>query len=472
MRIVRRVAFSVVALLALLGATELAARVSGRAPTIVPSPFPFQNVGSVVPQRIPGGIRWPYGWRRVSVSPARGTRVLLFGESAAAGDAYTPWVSMGGVMERALQAASPDTPVEVLNLATPGAGSRQIVEVVRAAVAAERPDAIVLYVGNNELHELRGLKTVMPGYDARAELLRRRLWRSHAYRLLTAWLVPPPERFVVDARRWPALGSLTTRADADDRALAMLFYEENLREMLRAAAGVPVVLATVAVNGTGLDPMARPEERVPYEAARAAERAGRTDEARALYRRSLSLASRPTRALPETYAIVPRVAADTGARACDVAGVLGAAGLLGGSLFDDACHPSVAGHARIGAVLAGCVGEALGTTTPEAPARPMDDRRLDAWTHRRGTRVEEDGTPDVALRAGNAAFTDNDFVNADAWYRAAEERGADAGLVALNRGLAALYREDLSTARSELARAHAAFPDDADVTRAWRTIAP
>ena len=135
-------------------------------------------------------------------------------------------------------------PLEVLNLATPGAGSRQIVEVVRAAVATERPDAIVLYVGNNELHELRGLKTVMPGYDARAELLRRRLWRSHAYRLLASWLVPPPERFVVDARRWPALGTLTTRADADDRALAMVFYEENLREMVRAAAGVPVLLAT------------------------------------------------------------------------------------------------------------------------------------------------------------------------------------------------------------------------------------
>ena len=49
-------------------------------------------------------------------------------------------------------------------------------------------DLLVIYTGNNEYHELRALKARSDRYDAKAELLRRRLSKSYLYRQLREWL--------------------------------------------------------------------------------------------------------------------------------------------------------------------------------------------------------------------------------------------------------------------------------------------
>ena len=463
-----RLGFATLAVLMVAGGAEGAARLWGRAPAQAPSPLPFQDVAKERVTGTPGGRVWPFGRRRVAAHPKPGVRVQLFGESAAEGDGYVPFVAMGGAMERALRRAL-SSPVDVLDLGTPGAGSRQIVEVVRTSLAAEKPDAVVLYVGNNELHEFRALKTVMPGYSAHEELLRRRLWRSYAYRQLATWLRPAPAPYVVDPRRWPTIDQLGTPADADDRALAMYFYEENLRAMVAAAqaTGVPVVVSTVAVNERSVRRQQPTAEQLALFAE--SDRLAKTDgaAAQAKYREAEALAERPLQALPQTRAIAARVAAETGATLCDVATALGEGqplGLPGDESFDDACHPSAAGHLAIGTHLAACVLDALGQPAAVAPAPPpRDDRRLDAWTSRREVDVLDDSTADAALRRGNTFVARKQLREAAAAYTLAEGRGADPGVLALNRGLLALYQADLATARSQLAAAAHALPGDVDV---------
>lgn len=463
----KRAFFALLTLVMAATALELLARAVGGGPETFPSPLPFQSSAVVAVRQVPGGLVWPHGRLQVRARQKAGLRLMLFGESAAEGDGYTPWVAMGGVLERIVRRAVPE-PVEVLNLATPGAGSRHIVPVVLQSLRTEVPDVVVMYIGNNELHELRALKKVMPGYDADLELTRRRLWRFASYRRLIGWIVPPPTRFEVDTATWPRLGSLETRADDDDRALAMLFYEESLREMLEAArrASTRVVIASVAVNERDWsDTQGTAEERALVAQARGLLTSDPA-QSRELTRRSESIGSRPVRALPQTWPIVRRLAGEYGATFCDVVEALGEgqpAGLSGGEAFDDACHPNAAGHEKIGAALAGCVLEALdrpGATT--VPARP-DPTRLDGWAEPRGTQVPDDGSPGAALRSGNAAFVEHDLPRAARWYDAAEARGAPAGVVALNRGLLEVYRPDLEAARSGLRAAAAAFPGDVDI---------
>lgn len=466
-----RIGFAALVFACVAAAAEGAARLWGHAPAQAPSPLPFQDVARQHVSAVPGGLVWPFGRARVATHPKPGVRVQLIGESAAEGDGYVPFVAMGGVMERALRHALPG-PVDVLDLGSPGAGSRQLVEVVREALRAEPPDVIVFYVGNNELHELRALKTVVPGYSAREERLRRTFWRSYAYREAVMLLVPPPSPVAIDPRAWPTLGQFATLADADDRALAMLFYEENLRTMVGLArdAGVAVVVSTVAVNERGLhlQPLSDTQRALVAEADTLA----RSDPAaaRARIRDAESVAERPMQALPETWAVAARVAADTGSTFCDPANTLGLGwplDLPGSELFDDPCHPNPAGHLAIGTQLAACVLRALGHPDAASATRPIpvpaDPRRLDGYTARREVDVPDDGTADTALRRGNAAVARKELTQAATAYTAAAARGADPALVALDVGLLDLYRADLPGARTELATAARLLPADPDV---------
>jgi lysophospholipase L1-like esterase len=454
----------------LLAGGEAAARRWGDAPATFPSPLPFQEMQGESLKRVPGGILWPWGRARVAPSPARGLRVQLYGESAAFGDGLTGWASMGGVMERGLRRTL-SRPVDVLNFGLPGAGSRQLARILEQAVSTERPDVVVFFIGNNELHELRALKSVMPHYSARQELVRRRLWGSHLYRLATRALIAPPEPYVVDPGTWPTIDRLRTPADADDRALAMHFYARNIDRMMRAAeaAGVRVVVATVVVNEFHLLQLdlTRAQAALKEEALalRPTDRAGFV----AKWRAAESLAERPLAALPETWEIGRRLAAEHGAKLCDVVDSASATsqdGLPPGAWFSDHCHPTAEGHRVIGDALAACVIEALGEDGPPrsgaAPTAPPG--RLDGFLGSVLEPVTDDGSAESALRLGNYAMTRSQLADAAAAWDEAERRGADPGVLALNRALLALSRNDLPEARRQAATAHRLLADDIDVT--------
>ena len=82
-----------------------------------------------------------------------GTRILVFGASAAYGEMFGPLTAFPGQAEARLRKANPEHP-EVLNLAHGGMGSQQVSEMVFRALENDNPDLIVVYTGNNEYHEL------------------------------------------------------------------------------------------------------------------------------------------------------------------------------------------------------------------------------------------------------------------------------------------------------------------------------
>src|SRR5262249_2207083 len=84
---------------------------------------------------------------------ASGLRVVVFGESAAAGLGFSPNATFARERARLLGAAYPLREIEVLNLAIVGIASEQVKVLVAEAARAAEPDLLVVYCGHNEFLE-------------------------------------------------------------------------------------------------------------------------------------------------------------------------------------------------------------------------------------------------------------------------------------------------------------------------------
>ena len=191
-RLAKLSAFTLIATAACLGLAEITLQMVGEDTETVVSPLVYQRYSgtSYTPGPEPGTRIYVSGRRRVVTNKKAGKRILVFGASAAYGEMFSPFTAFSGIAERALRESNPDTPIEVLNLAHGGMGSRQVGEMVYRAIENDTPDLIVVYTGNNEYHELRALKARSPNYDPATELFRRRLSKSALYRTLREQLVP------------------------------------------------------------------------------------------------------------------------------------------------------------------------------------------------------------------------------------------------------------------------------------------
>ncbi len=193
----------------------------------------------------------PGGWRtqlfaeagaELKIPPRdRRVRVLLLG------GANTSAVDEGGLQAR-LDELSGAGRFEVVNLGRPGFGSERLLIMGRQAVAALRPDVVVIRSGHGEWIE--------PGLGAElAAGLRpegRDRWR--VLNVMAGWLDPSPLDVVVDGgpdpeplRRWPDGHAALTFA-CTERVLEA--FRRNLAGLLDAAhdAGARCVLGTVAGN--------------------------------------------------------------------------------------------------------------------------------------------------------------------------------------------------------------------------------
>ena len=98
------------------------------------------------------------GWPRPHGDEQEGRHAhLVFGASAAYGECSARSRPSSARPKHGWK-ANPEHPIEALNLAHGGMGSRQVSEMVFRALENDNPDLIVVYTGNNEYHELRALK--------------------------------------------------------------------------------------------------------------------------------------------------------------------------------------------------------------------------------------------------------------------------------------------------------------------------
>lgn len=346
--------------------------------------------------------------------PADGLRVFVIGESSVFGFPFGPEFAFPRFVQGHLAAAMPGRTVEVVNAGVPAIGSwhaRRIAE----EVAGYRPDAIVVYMGHNDW-ALPG-----PGVDGNTWLARS-LKRLHFYQLAvvaghavrTWWQGPidvdrlsdPTDPFA--AVRDRARGKATL--GAQERAAIAARYEDNLRAIVAAgrSAGASVLLVGLGQNlrdfppgasrhRPGLSPDEKARWRAAIEAAdermragdcrgalrelRAARRIdrrpailhylrgrclddlGRFSMARAAYQRASDLDEVPLGVPGSANRSIAAVAREAGAQFVDVPSALMAAsphGLPGSALFVDHLHPTVAGHAAIGWIVARALGASDG----------------------------------------------------------------------------------------------------------------
>lgn len=220
-----------------------------------------------VPRRVDGGAFLSenprFGWRFFPKDIARGPqrfliardkpdgvrRVFVLGESAAMGDP-SPAFGIPRMLQAMLEAARPDGRFEVVNAAMTAINSH-VIRVIGRECLAHEADAVVVYAGNNEVVGPFGVGSVfgIPGADRAMVrmMVAIREWRiGQLADALAARLRPPPPA-------WTGMEAfLGTRLAFEDPRLAAVTaaWRANLEDVCdRAIArGVPVVVATMAVN--------------------------------------------------------------------------------------------------------------------------------------------------------------------------------------------------------------------------------
>jgi lysophospholipase L1-like esterase len=494
-----------------LGALELGLRLAGvAADDVLLSPLLFQQ-----PLEQPRAPEGPDGWRLLHDGPMRrieprGFRILVVGGSAADGVGVTPFGRFSHLLERRLVQARPGDPVEVINLARAGLASRHVLPVLEAGLSDLSPQLVVVYSGNNELHELRALKHSSPAYRADLEGLRRRLHALHGYRALQRLLARDRLRPLDDGPAVaPGLPRLDTPAEAADRALALRLYREQLELMVARSrqAGAWVMLATVASNADWLGHPDRepgePELALLARLDRAVEagepggvqaiideleglgpaqpslaragqallRLGDVQGGRALLRRAELLDARPTRSNSELRQAVRAVAGEQGAALCDLAAELddlAPGGVAGDELFGDGCHLNAQGQRQLAALLQRCV-QAMGLWEPlrepgelgADPFRLDHDLRSDGQGFPPPSELDPPGLEEARL--GHVAFAEGQLSVSLEHYQRARERGAPVGATALNQGLVRWHLGQTAPARAALREASEALGPDPEL---------
>jgi len=205
-------------------------------------------------ERAPWQVAFP------APKPANEFRVFLLGESAALGDPI-PEYGMARMLEVLLQETMTNRRVRVINSAITAINSHVIRDIAREIVRYE-PDAVVIYMGNNEVVGPFGPGTVFPAVAGSPRMIRcisfvRGTRIGQAVEAL-AWFIRPPP-----FQKWEGMEMFLDRQVApDDPRLTTTYriFENNLNFIcsLLEQNDIPVVLSTVAVNLRDCAPLASP----------------------------------------------------------------------------------------------------------------------------------------------------------------------------------------------------------------------
>jgi tetratricopeptide (TPR) repeat protein len=196
--------------------------------------------------------RAPVVQRIVVEKPAGTVRLVVLGGSAAMGTPEADF-SFGRVLEAMLAESFPERRFEVINAAMAAVDS-QVVRTIGREMAAHRPDAFLLYLGNNEVVGPHGPGTVFGGFSSSLAAVRARVWlggtrSGQLVRDVAGRLGGGHE----DLARWRGMEMfLDRRVAADDPRLDAVAerFAANLHDLVDAArgAGARTFLSTVAVN--------------------------------------------------------------------------------------------------------------------------------------------------------------------------------------------------------------------------------
>jgi lysophospholipase L1-like esterase len=288
-------------------------------------------------------------------------RVFVQGESSAAGFPYGLGASLAGVLDQRFERAFPSRDVEVISTAMSAVNSYALLDFAEDIIA-QRPDAIVIYVGHNEYLGILGVGSAFRRAASprltRLSLALRELrlyqWVGSVVRKLSP-AAPPITGSTSDtlmarvaAERAIALGSSLYVAGLSQ-------FRANLSELLGKyrAAGIPVFIGTLVSNERDQPPFAslasEGEESAQshFERGRLRESARDYTAARAEYAAARDRDALRFRAPADMNVIVRELAQTYGATLVETEAAFRAAsheGLIGEALLLEHVHPNLHGY--------------------------------------------------------------------------------------------------------------------------------
>ncbi len=204
--------------------------------------------------------RWPSPLKIEAAKPPDTCRIFIFGESAAQGDPE-PAFGAGRYLEVLLRERYPGVNFEVVNMGITAISSHVILPIAREC-ARYQGDLWIVYMGNNEMIGPFGAATVFGAKALPWPVVR--LGLALETTRVGQMLVDLERKFRSSAAGpgvWNGLQMFTgNQLPPDDPRKEVVYknFQRNLQDILRAgrAAGVPVILNTVAVNLKDCPPFA------------------------------------------------------------------------------------------------------------------------------------------------------------------------------------------------------------------------
>ncbi|HEU4749105.1 MAG TPA: hypothetical protein VFS56_11430 [Gemmatimonadaceae bacterium] len=300
--------------------------------------------------------------------PDRGFRVFVMGESAAAGFPYPRNGEFSRLLGDVLRDVLPRDSVEIINLAIAATNSFALLDMADE-VAAQRPDAVLIYAGHNEYYGVLGAasRVRIPGGVTAVRLYLRllRLRSVLALRNGIARVTSRGDRPDGDVEAASLMEVL-----ARDRQIPLAGgqyqagarqFESNLESICRVLLekGIAVFVGSLASNLRDQPPFAAAANAGPgsaesaFAAAQAAFASGDSARADSLFTLANDLDVVRFRAPSEFNRAIQRVSARTGATYVRIAETFAAAspgGIPGSNIFLEHVHPTRAGQALVGRV--------------------------------------------------------------------------------------------------------------------------
>jgi tetratricopeptide (TPR) repeat protein len=188
--------------------------------------------------------------------PADSLRIVILGESTAAGFPYGRFGSPAGMLEQRLKPLYPEKHIEIINVAMAAINTYTLRDFSNEVLAI-KPDVVLIYAGHNEYLGVMGVGSALAARDSRWKTLTYiALRQSHLFQLFDSAIagirIGNAPKDAVNER------TLMARVAADKNIAinspqynqGLRQFEENMRDILAVyrSAGVPVVLGTLASN--------------------------------------------------------------------------------------------------------------------------------------------------------------------------------------------------------------------------------
>jgi len=196
--------------------------------------------------------------------PADSQRIVVLGESSAAGFPYGRFGSPSGMLEQRFKFLYPEKNIEVINVAMAAINSYTIRDFTKEVLAI-KPDIVLIYAGHNEYLGVMGVGSTLAARDSRWKtLMYISLRHSHLFQLfdsvIAGFRMGDKPNEAVNERTLMARVAANKNIPFDSPAYkqGLRQFEDNMNDIVTAYrnAKVPVVIGTLVSNESDQPPFA------------------------------------------------------------------------------------------------------------------------------------------------------------------------------------------------------------------------